>query len=863
MQVKNSSRLVLIITKFLAIGPNHRLGPSLLVMAIAILLAGGRVFAGPGEPQILEPQREYIQSSTPPASRTTVSITTITIPTHAVDNALTYRFNAAYNMYYAQLDRGRYDAGRIENRTYNLIILENDYLKLSFLPELGGRIYQAIFKPTGNNIFYQNPVLKPSPWGPPEMGWWLAVGGMEWGLPVEEHGYEWGIPWHYQVSDLADGAQVMLWDSSANNRLRAKIVVTLPDDAAFFQVMPIIENPTAAAIDFKFWLNAMLAPGPTNQVGADLRFILPGRQVTVHSTGDPRLPGAGKAAGWPGHNGVDWSRLGNWREWYGFFQRPRAAGDYQAIYDENSDEGVVRSYNSKTAQGAKFFAFGYGSAALPPDLYTDDRSGYVEMHGGVAPTFADTRRLEPHASLSWDEYWYPVAGLGGLTWANRHVALYLEKIKNEVQLHLAVTRPLDEVRILVLRRATNEVLYQEDVAQIRPGEPYHTPALPVALEPDAVAVLIYKASTLLATYQYNGGPIITPTPVTATPLPPATPTPTISPSSSVTPIPSPTATAAHAVTATAAPTSSPTPTATPTPSATATASPTLSPTSTPSPLSTITPVWQGRVRRIVPIAGWASVVRIWVDKQVGQPVTLKSANPRWHWQATGYTGSKPEYGSDALEFAPLPPLFYSLTAPDLPARLDFELLPGTVTEIVFEQIVLPTATATPTPTPTPTLTPAATKTATPTLTPIPTGTVAAQTSTPAATAFPTPTLSRTPTTILTPTASPTATPSATPEPTWHVRVPTNITIPGNWFAVIRVSVEGKLGLPVRITIVTADQSPWSTTCLTGSKPEYGPYFCEFSPLIPAQYIISLDEFDIKTTVTVQKGGVAVVIFEEY
>ena len=87
-------------------------------------------------------------------------------------------------------------------------------------------------------------------------------------------------------------------------------------------------------------------------------------------------------------------------------------------------------------------------------------------------------------------------------------------------------------------------------------------------------------------------------------------------------------------------------------------------------------------------------------------------------------------------------------------------------------------------------------------------------------------------------------------------------MPGNWFAVIRVSVEEQVGMPVRITIVSDEEDPWSVTCLTGTKPEYGPYFCEFSPLIPAEYIISLDEFDIATTVKMARGGVAVVIFEE-
>jgi hypothetical protein len=94
-----------------------------------------------------------------------------------------------------------------------------------------------------------------------------------------------------------------------------------------------------------------------------------------------------------------------------------------------------------------------------------------------------------------------------------------------------------------------------------------------------------------------------------------------------------------------------------------------------------------------------------------------------------------------------------------------------------------------------------------------------------------------------------------------VRVPTNVTVPGNWFAVIRVSVDGLLRHPVHLTMVTAGSNPYRATCLTGSKPEYGPYFCEFAPLIPGQYQLTADGVDVSTTLAVGRGGVAVVIFE--
>ena len=77
-------------------------------------------------------------------------------------------------------------AGLPVSKTYTQLVLSNDYLTVTMLPELGGRVYEMIFKPTGHNELYRNPVLKPTPWGPLEQGWWLAAGGIEWGFPTEE-----------------------------------------------------------------------------------------------------------------------------------------------------------------------------------------------------------------------------------------------------------------------------------------------------------------------------------------------------------------------------------------------------------------------------------------------------------------------------------------------------------------------------------------------------------------------------------------------------------------------------------------------------------------------------------------------------
>ncbi len=92
-------------------------------------------------------------------------------------------------------DRFRTEAPAAEPRTYRAVVMENDYLRIVILPELGGRIWRVIHKPSGNDLFYHNAVVMPSPWGPTDMRGWFALGGLEWDLPVAEHGYDWGVPW--------------------------------------------------------------------------------------------------------------------------------------------------------------------------------------------------------------------------------------------------------------------------------------------------------------------------------------------------------------------------------------------------------------------------------------------------------------------------------------------------------------------------------------------------------------------------------------------------------------------------------------------------------------------------------------------
>lgn len=386
-------------------------------------------------------------------------------------------------------------AGPPVSQTYRLLVLSNDYLTVTLLPELGGRVYELIFKPTAHNELYRNPVVKPAPWGPPEQGWWLAVGGMEWGFPTDEHGYEWGLPWRYQVLKGAAGVTVTLRDSDVVTRPVISVTLHLPNDRAALVVRPQIVNPTTSDVTVKYWTNAMLAPGAANAPSADLRFLFPGEQVTVHSAGDPTLPPPGELMDWPVHGERDYSRLGNWDRWLGFFEAPQAHGPFAGVYDTAAGEGVVRVYPADLARGSKGFALGW-SDPLPSYLWTDDGSAYVELHGGLEPTFWDTATLSSGQVVSWTEVWYPLAGIGGVSAAGEEAALRLERVGDALALGLYTPAAHQELD-LYLWRDDCTTLGHWRLSQVDPAHPVAFLLPAHELTPDQLSLVALSADGLL------------------------------------------------------------------------------------------------------------------------------------------------------------------------------------------------------------------------------------------------------------------------------------------------------------------------------------------------------------------------------
>jgi len=375
-------------------------------------------------------------------------------------------------------------------------VLENRYLRLTILPELGGRLYQWIDKESGRNLFYENPVIKPTHWG--IRGWWLATGGMEWALPLDEHGLNEATPWQYSVDRNPGNISVTVSDVEERSGLVCTITVRLDEQHSYFTLLPQITNPTGNPVRYKFWINGMFSLG-SRRPDEGLQFILPVTRVMVHSSGDERLPRSGQLISWPEFRGLDMSLASNWRRYLGVFAYPAATADFMGAYNHETQLGVVRVFPHHIARGAKLFSLG----DIASSTWTDDDSRYFELWGGLGPTFWDEVTLAPGQTVSWQERWYAVNGTGGFGYANENAALNLVLSSSTVDVAVAVTTAMDG---RVQLRRNNYVVASWPVSLL-PGQAFRSTFRPAMAQLNGkwVVELLDMQNREIATLQRSVG----------------------------------------------------------------------------------------------------------------------------------------------------------------------------------------------------------------------------------------------------------------------------------------------------------------------------------------------------------------------
>src|SRR6185369_16906993 len=172
---------------------------------------------------------------------------------------------------------GSLDKKTIVDRTFKTHVLENRYLKVTLVPEFGGRILSIIYKPTGHEQLYRNEVGVPYGMtaGIFYYDWLMVYGGIFPTFPDPEHGRTWLKPWDFKVvkeSAFEVTVSMSLRDDFAysaapsqflkgSTGIEATYYVTLKADRAALDARVVLRNTQAKAIDYEYWTCTTLAPG--------------------------------------------------------------------------------------------------------------------------------------------------------------------------------------------------------------------------------------------------------------------------------------------------------------------------------------------------------------------------------------------------------------------------------------------------------------------------------------------------------------------------------------------------------------------------------------------------------------------------
>jgi len=328
------------------------------------------------------------------------------------------------------------------DRTYKALFLENEYLKVTCLPELGGRLHSVFDKTEKKEMFHLNDVIKP---GMIAMrGAWVS-GGVEWNAGPQGHTVTILSPVDALIGRNADGS-AYLEISNLEKSLRTcwTARVTLHPGKAYLDEQIRIFNPTDAISPYYFW-NCTAFP---NRPGT--RFIYPMTLGTDHN--------GVKFFTWPVHEGKDISWLKNYETSASVFAVD-CVFDFFGAYDIDVDRGIVQVADHHELSGKKAWTWGNWDFGLVSQKNLTDNDGpYIEVQSGPLPTQSDYGMLLPRQEVSWREWWYPVHGLGeGFEYATKDIAVQTIREENQLQLRIYGTANFPSA-ICTLSRADKTLL---------------------------------------------------------------------------------------------------------------------------------------------------------------------------------------------------------------------------------------------------------------------------------------------------------------------------------------------------------------------------------------------------------------------
>ncbi|MCQ6270722.1 DUF5107 domain-containing protein [Pseudarthrobacter sp. R1] len=363
-----------------------------------------------------------------------------------------------------------------EPRLWQAIHLENEFVRLMLLPEIGGRIHIGFDKTAGYDFFYRNNVIKPGLVG--LAGPWIS-GGVEFNWP-QHHRPATFLPVETSVDRSGDG-KVTVWHSDLDplQRMRGSHGVRLRPGSSLIEVEARLYNRTDEPQTFLWWANVAARAHEKYQsfFPTDVNFVADHarRAITAFPEADRPYYGVDypALAGEGGHQGAD--RI----DFYANVPVPTSymitdtKDSFFGGYDHQAGAGFVHWADRSISPGKKQWTWGNGPAGKAWDAHlTDDDGPYVELMSGVfTDNQPDFSYLAPGETRTFSEFWYPIRQMGPAHQANLEVAvsLQLDSTGRTVTVGVSSTADREDAKVVLKHR---DATVREWAARISPAHPF-------------------------------------------------------------------------------------------------------------------------------------------------------------------------------------------------------------------------------------------------------------------------------------------------------------------------------------------------------------------------------------------------------
>lgn len=312
------------------------------------------------------------------------------------------------------------------------LVVENDRLRATVLPGLGGRLHSLVHKPTGRELLYRNPVFQPANFG--LAGAWFS-GGVEWNLGATGHCGHTCAPLHAARVPAPDGGQMLrMWEWERLRDLPFQIDMWLPDGSDFLLVGVRVRNPHDRTVPLYWWSNAAVPETEDTRVLAPADAAWHFDYTRALSRVPLPCPGA-PAADAPD---ITYTTRSAHAADYFFDMDPdgttgmgtdsgagRGTGQcgrrWIAALDGAGD-GLVQT-STDALRGRKLFLWGSGRGGRRWQEWLTEpgTGGYLEIQAGLARTQLEHSPMPADSAVSWVEAYGPLhadpAVVHGQDWA--------------------------------------------------------------------------------------------------------------------------------------------------------------------------------------------------------------------------------------------------------------------------------------------------------------------------------------------------------------------------------------------------------------------------------------------------------------